>query len=1054
MRRWALAAGFAFAAAALPLRGGSFVWTGLAFDDDWETATNWRGVSVPTSDGTADITLGPAANVSGGTTYFYIGSNQSINSLILSGDFQPYYIEGGDGNTLTIRSGLTYSPTNSVDSVVDYYLNISPAQDQSWNISKGSLEIDGYINGSATLTKTGAGELRLYGYNSGFSGVFNLNQGGLLLGSDCALGSATLAINASSVPYLRTEKCNDATIDNPVILSGNFQTLLNSTLTLSGTVTLAANITVEPQTHQPLVLSGTVAEWGGPRSLTVDGPGVVSLTGNNTYTGGTNVSDGILIFGNNAAIPPATTSSLLKATGDGYIGIAADSETLQSTFLNRFDKSATTGTIGFDTDPAVGGTNSFCSTIDLTGFAAGARLGSATSAKLYGTITPQGLTYNFGGGGGQLEVDSPLIDTYVSDILTPRSVVVSSPAGAPLTVRLDPRSTDQTNTYTGGTTVTQSAVIFAASGALPSGGPADLHLGPGGYIGLEDVNSDNLTSYLARFAGNTSQGIIGFDTGPDSDPVTIGNLNLLSFGSPSFYLGTATQATFNGTISLSSTATAYRFAAYKGGQLTVNSTLANLFGATGVIIGDPDVPATANDPTGANSTLSSTVQLFGTNTYTGGTTLYAGSLRVGQSALGTGALTVQPVNFDHDSSLRPTLITSATTISNAVALNVDLTLQGWADSNYTLAGPISGTGGLYIKTTSGDTIVLSGDNTFSGGVHVGIDEDTEGRVIFASDTAAGNGSLEIVNGDATFTSANPVIHGLSGNSESDPVYLESGVVNLTISQSTDSHYYGYIEASGEATTITKEGSGRLYLESSNDYPGGTKINNGAIVAGDCGSLGSGTITLSGGTLLTEPNVTLSNALVLTSGTLGGYGKFDAPDPLQIGANVILAPGSIDLKSPGTLSFGSSGLTFAADGTYRWQLQSVNAGAGIGWDLINVTGQLDITARPGVASPFTIELYSLDPDGAHGLVSDFNSNQSYTWMIASADCITNFAANNFILDTTSSFLNYPNGGTFSLSLGGDDTELFLNFTPVPEPSTCALLSLGLAGLLLRGWRRRR
>lgn len=1061
MRRWVIAAVFASAAVVFPLRGGSFVWTGLAFDDDWETATNWRGGNPPPNDGSADLTLGRAANVSGGFTQLRINTSLDANSLVFSGDFTPYYIQGGEAY-LTIENGITYSPTGTVDSVVAYGMEVMLARNQTWNIANGSLEIDTYLGGSGNIIKTGTGELRLYGNGYGYSGVFNLNQGGLLLGNDYALGTEALVINAGSVPYLRTDKCNEVTIANPVLLNGSFQTLLNSTLTFSGTVTLAANITIQPQTSSPLVLSGAVVESGGAHSLTVDGPGVVSLTGTSSYTGGTNVSSGVLIFGDTTAVP---TTGQLNATGDGYIGIGADSETLQSAFINKFNKSATTGTIGLDTDPAADGTNSFSASINLAGFASGARLGSATRAIYYGTLTPQGLTYNFGGGGGYLEVESSLTDTYVDDFLTSRSLVVSSPAGAPLTVRLDPRSMDGTNTYTGGTTVTQSALIFASSGALPTGGPADLHLGPGGYIGMEDVNVDSLAGYLARFPANTSQGIIGFDTGPSSDPVTIGALNLMAFGSASFYLGTATQATLDGAISLPSLANAYRFAGYKGGQLAVTTSLSNNMSvATGVIIGDPDVPATANDPTGANSTQSSTVFLTGDNSYTGGTTLYAGMLVVGRSneagpttALGSGALNVQPVNFSHDSSLRPRLVADdyGLTIPNNVALATDLEIgsNDVFDNDFTLAGVISGPGGLFKQDDF--TVTLSGNNTFSGGVHIGSSDNYGGTVVFASDTAAGNGSLEILDGDAVFTSAHPVIHGLSGNSDSDPVYLDSGVVNLTINQDADSHYYGSIEASGEATSLIKEGSGRLYLESSNDYPGGTRINNGALIAGDSGSLGSGTITLSGGSLLTRYDVTLTNPLVLTAGTLGGYGTFDAPGQLQIGANVILAPGSVDIKAPGTLSIGASGLILASGGSYTWQIQSANAGEGVGWDWLDVCGPINVTATSGSPNWFTISLVSLDPTGASGDVSDFNPVYPYSWLIASAGSgITNFDASRFHLDP-SSFTNSLAGGSFSLSLGGEaDNELLLNFTPVPEPSTGALLGLGLAGLLLRCWRRRR
>ena len=275
--------------------------------------------------------------------------------------------------------------------------------------------------------------------------------------------------------------------------------------------------------------------------------------------------------------------------------------------------------------------------------------------------------------------------------------------------------------------------------------------------------------------------------------------------------------------------------------------------------------------------------------------------------------------------------------------------------------------------------------------------------------------------------------------------------SLTINQATDSHYAGSIYASGGAM-IVKTGAGRLYLENYNGYTGGTTINAGAIVAGDNSALGSGTIKLNGGKLFTENGVTLTNNLNLTAGTLGGFGTFDAPAALEIGANIILAPGSIDLKAPGTLSFGSNGLVFASNGTYTWQLQSGTGGEGIGWDWLNVCGPINITAT-GPSNQFTLALVTLDASGNNGLAGDFNPVFPYSWLIASASGgISNFNPNQFSIDP-SGFQNSLAGGTFSLSLGGENTELFLNFNPVPEPSVGALLAAGL-GLLLIGRRRRR
>lgn len=1062
----------------LSLMAGSFVWTGEALDDEWDTDANWRGGSVPPIDGTAAVTLGPTNGATQGISHLSIGPDQDILTLTFTGTFQPYELSGGgDGTTLTIRGGLQYAPGGPAQSISDSDLQIALPQSQTWNVAAGSLTVYGNLstNSEVTLTKRGAGELRLagYGYMNSFDGTVLLKEGGLSLSTNYALGSGTLIIDGTdSTPWLGAGDYGSVMLFNAVELKGGtFQTRLHEALSLVGTVTLSADTTIAPQNHTPLYLSGTVTESGGARVLTVDGPGLVVLDGTGTYTGGTVVAHGALIFGNVNDIPP---EGELRPTGDGYIGLGTPTADLVETYLPRFDKAGTTGIIGFDTDPTYDSANEFSGDVDLTGFAADVRLASTTRAILSGSLTPQGDTYRFGGGGGWIEVQSRLEDAGASE---PRSLSVVSSADAPLTVRLNPRPQDTTDVYSGGTTVTQSALIFGPDGLPPAVYVAntlqpDLHLGPGGYIGLEDIGDlSTLNDFLARFPADTAQGIIGFDASGGS--VTIYNasaVDLTGFTDPTFYLGTATAAAIMDTIQLPPATDAYRFAAYKGGELTVAGPLSNSeFTTRRVIIGDPDVPATFNDPTGANSGSLSTVKLMGNSGYTAGTTLYAGRLLVSQTnsadqpttALGSGPLTVEPVNFTHDASLRPVLELGALTLSNPIVLNADLGLEAWADTNYTLTGSISGTGALFATTNPG-TITLAGDNSFTGGITIGSGSVYGGKVIFASDTAAGGGVLTIESGTAEFTSAHPVIHGLAGNDYGDPVHLDSGVDELTIDQDVDTTYSGTIDANESA--IVKTGTGRLTLRNANDYSGGTTVSGGTLVAGDNDALGSWRVTVDGGRLEAEHGTAISNRLNLVAGSIGGTGTFDLPNRLVIGANQMIAPGSRELSIPGTLTIGANGITFYSNGTYRWQLQSVAGGEGIGSDLLSVydsgasldsdegviaAGELVIDTSSG---PFVVQPFSLGADGAHGSVTDFDPSRFYSWIIASASGgIVGFDTANLFVDT-SQFLNVLDGGTFSLGLDGNGTKLRLDFTPVPEPSTWVLLGLGLAGLLLRARRR--
>ena len=99
---------------------------------------------------------------------------------------------------------------------------------------------------------------------------------------------------------------------------------------------------------------------------------------------------------------------------------------------------------------------------------------------------------------------------------------------------------------------------------------------------------------------------------------------------------------------------------------------------------------------------------------------------------------------------------------------------------------------------------------------------------------------------------------------------------------------------------------------------------------------------------------------------------------------------------------------------------------------------------------TIKLTSLN-GGAAGLITNFNPYQSYTWDIMTNNGITyGFYPSTFTIDS-SGFLNDTMGGAFSIGLDG--SAIALDFTPVPEPGTWALMlaGAGMAGFAL--WRRR-
>jgi autotransporter-associated beta strand protein len=893
----------------------------------------------------------------------------------------------------------------------------------------------------------------LHGANT-FSGGVNLFSGTLTIGHDSALGTGLLAIDGGSwysgLPRLQVAG-GSRTITNPVAVNLFEHDWLQiggtGSLTFAGPVTLNSNVVFDAMRH-PVFFTGGI---GGTGRLLTEGAGALVISGTNTYQGGTHAYHGAIVFASAASIPG---TGLLSAFEGGYIGVAspAFATTLQAGFLDRFNKPAMYGTIGFDT--LSGGTHVFAGNIDLGGFASSARLGSSTSAILSGTISPQpGGAYPFGGGGGLLEVRSNLVDSADGP---PGSLVVWSPAAAPLTLRLG-----GTNTYTGGTDVWSSAVIFKA-GALPPASAFEQFFVSHGYLGTEDTTLP-LADYLARFATSTDRMIIGFDSFSAAPYHVGGELSLTRFGSGAIvYLGTATRATLSGAITLPAGQNAYRFTGYKGGRLTVATTLENsATGSRSVVLGDAAVEATFGNPANPAEPRSG-VTLSGANTYSGGTTLSAGVLHLGSSSvpgtsgvvsgpIGTGVLTVAAHPLE---SFRLGLFPAAGTtqsLANPITLQGSLEVGG----GLTLSGAITGIGGLF-KADPG-TLTLSGSNSFSGGVMI-----EEGSVTFASAAAVGSGALGLRGPDGDLASflESSTVNGIRGGSSLHRIAVAGGNT-LTINQTEGAHYAGKFESTNGGSiglVFTGPAMGPptpLRLTGDSTFAGFVAIQSGAaVLAGSSSAFGApaNPVTLDGGRLVVEANTTVSNPLTLNSGVLAGFGVLQTAHPLPIRSGVVLAPG--DRDTPGTLFFtGVTALSLESGGTYLWKFSDAANPDG-GWDHVKVFGGVAIDAQ---IMPFTFKIMPGGPLELLGSVANFDPYQMQSWSVLAAFSIdvTGSLASAFTIDSSAMAAQIA-GGTFSFSIGNtsDASHLMLNFTPVPEPSTYALLGLGTVAVILVLRRRAR
>ncbi|MGY3230956.1 fibronectin-binding autotransporter adhesin [Luteibacter sp. HA06] len=784
---------------------------------------------------------------------------------------------GAATNDIHLDGGML-ATTSSFDTSRD--LTVGSAGGTLDAFTGATLGVNGVVSGNGTLSVNGAGTVVLDGNNT-YSGGTVVNAGTLQVGSDANLGSANGAV----------------TIDN----GGTLHTTGNIASTRGITAGLGGDAHVAVDANTTFVTSGGV---NGGTGLVKNGAGTLAISGALSQSGGTTVNDGTLLLSGNNTYQGGTTlnGGTLQVSDDANLGDAANHVAFNGGELHA-TADLTTGrtldtTNGANADLAVDGGKTFTVNGVVQGNG-GLSASGAGTLVLGGTNTYAGNTSVDGGtlqiasdaslGGGSLALTDATLHA-TADIATNRAITVAghsavaTDAGTTLsatgtvsgdTLVKNGAGTlvlEGSNTYTGGTVVNGGALQVGSDAALgnAAGGitlaSGTLHTTgdiastrnvtlDGGNFAIDNGTTFATSGNVAGTGGlvKNGAGTLEIDgSASHTGGTTINDGTLVLAGNNGYTGGTTLNG---GTLQVGSDANlgnASSTLTFNGGLLhatgdvsgaravTLNTNAAILtdagatFGTSGTVSGSGGVVKEGNG----------TLVLTGNNTYTGSTTVDAGTLQIASDAnLGasTAALTLNG----------GTLHTTGNVVSQRtlnLAGNAAVTTD--AGTSLTSTGTVTGTGGL-VKTGAG-TLVLSGNNTFTGGAQL-----NGGTLSISSDANLGatanavtlnGGNLAVT---SSITTARDIVVASGGGS----ITTDTGA---TLSQT------GSISGNG---TLTKLGGGTLIVSGSNTFTGGTLVNGGTIRIDSGSSLGTGDIILQGGTLQTYATLGTGQK-VLVSGDSG------------------------------------------------------------------------------------------------------------------------------------------------------------------------------------------
>ncbi|MFM7107970.1 MAG: beta strand repeat-containing protein, partial [Planctomycetaceae bacterium] len=715
-----------------------------------------------------------------------------------------------------------------------------------------------------------------------------------------------------------------------------------------------------------ITISATVTGVSRTLTLSGSGPGALTLSAANTYTGTTRLSAGILRAGDNAAF---STSTLALNSGT----LASDGATARS-FSNNvvfggdvaFGDATGTGALNFSGTVNLGSGTRGLTTVVSTTFSGAVTNGNLTKA---GAAT-LALT-NAGNSFGALTVNTGTVSIGAN-------TAVTGLAGSGGALNLS-AGTLTVNQATSGT----AALPFSGAGGFTKAGAGGLTLtgSSGGYAGTTTISGGSLVangslggtvsvSSGGTLAGSGTVGAVTIDSGatlsPGNSPglLTTGNMTWAGGGNYNWQLYDATLGAGNGWDLVS------------GGTLTITANPSSKFNVNlwSLASINPDVSGTAPNFS-FTTTGTYTIGLFSSisgatgdwYTINTGSANGTGGFRGYNPALGGFAILSTGTSLDLVYTHTPLI--SCTWIAGAGLWSGT---SNWAEADTPegdAAIAFAGAGGL----STNDLLSGTGPNLLGTVTSLSFTGSASGSYTVAGNPLAlGAGGITNDSASGQTISANVTLGA--------PASLTANGASLTFSGTIDTAGKALTLAGAAATSLgvvtgtgslLKTDSGTATLTGAVSAPNVT-ISGGALVLGNANLLAdTGSVTVGGGTLDLGSNADTVGSFAITAGTLAGSGTLTAATYSLGGGTVAgnLGPGAATSSAGNTTLAGTlaGNLTLAggtvtlgsADRIASSSTVTINSGS-LGLGAFNDTvGSFAITGGSlGGSGTLTAATYSL------------------------------------------------------------------------------------------------